>query len=266
MVSALELLTWYEHEGFDFLKYIVMEDESWFHCWTPECKEKSRVWKTGEKKAPCKFKEQPSVGKIFSTMFWDYQGVIMIEYSPPGRTGFANAYSDTLMRLQQAIKEKRHGLLLERVVQMHGNAQPHTVMFTISLLADFKWDIFPHPHIPSAQPLLWCLPPYYWSTSSGTYSLIPIFPQSRTGGLLFVPGNQTRAWLLLIRNRCGTACCDHWDYRLFRGKLVYSRNRRTCVLLQKNARLFWWLCRKIVNFLENKMHFVWSLSFLVFEI
>ncbi len=36
IASALELLTRYEHEGFDFLKCIVTGDESWFHYWTPE--------------------------------------------------------------------------------------------------------------------------------------------------------------------------------------------------------------------------------------
>ncbi len=46
MASAVELLTRYEYEGFDFLKCIVTGDESWFHYWTKEYKEKLRVWKT----------------------------------------------------------------------------------------------------------------------------------------------------------------------------------------------------------------------------
>ncbi len=55
------------------------------------------------------------------------------------------------MRLRQAIKEKRCGLLLEDVVLMCDNAQPHTATLTTSLLADFKWDVFPRP---SYSPIL----------------------------------------------------------------------------------------------------------------
>ncbi len=77
--------------------------------------------KQRRKKIPRKFKEQPSAGKIHGTIFWNYQGVIVIEYSPPGRTMTADTYFDTLMRLQQTIK-KRCGLLLEGVVLMHENA------------------------------------------------------------------------------------------------------------------------------------------------
>ncbi len=107
MALAVELHTWCEHEGCNFLKCIVTGDKRWFHYWTPECKEKLRLWKTVEVKAPCKFKEQPSTGKILSTVFWDYQGVIMIEYSPLGRTVTEDMCFNTLMHLWQAIKEKR---------------------------------------------------------------------------------------------------------------------------------------------------------------
>ncbi len=82
-------------------------------------------------------------------MFWDYEGAIMIEYTPPCRTVTADIYFNTLMHLQQAIKEKRSGLLSEGVVLMHDNARPHTVTLAISLLAVFKRDVFPYPHIPS---------------------------------------------------------------------------------------------------------------------
>ncbi len=75
-----------------------------------------------EEKVPRKFKEQPSTGKILGTVFWNYQGVITIEYNPLGRTVTEDTYFDTLMCLRQAIKEKRCRLLPEGVVLMHDNA------------------------------------------------------------------------------------------------------------------------------------------------
>ncbi len=85
------------------------------------------------------------MGKILGTVFWDYQGVIIIECSRPGRTVTADTYFDILMHLRQAIKEKRRRLLLDGLVLMHDNAQPHTAMLTTSLLVDFKWGVFPQP-------------------------------------------------------------------------------------------------------------------------
>ncbi len=57
--------------------------------------EKSRLWKIVEEKAPRKFKEQASIGKILGTVFWNYQGMIMIEYNSPGRTVIADIFRYT---------------------------------------------------------------------------------------------------------------------------------------------------------------------------
>ncbi len=63
MASALELLTWYECEGFNFLKHTVTRDESWLHYWISECKAKSRVWETVEEKVSRKFKITAAQGQ-----------------------------------------------------------------------------------------------------------------------------------------------------------------------------------------------------------
>ncbi len=43
MGFTLDFLTRFEHEGNNFLVQIVTEDDSWFHYWTLESKERSKV-------------------------------------------------------------------------------------------------------------------------------------------------------------------------------------------------------------------------------
>lgn len=145
MGAALELLTRYNEQGDDFLNRIVTGDESWIHFWTPETKQASMVWKTKDEPAPKKFKQQASAGKVMLTAFWDSTGIIYTEYLPHGSTINSGSYFDTLIRLKMAIKSKRPGLLSRKVVLLHDNARPHSALLNQKLLADFQWEIFPHP-------------------------------------------------------------------------------------------------------------------------
>lgn len=92
-----------------------------------------------------KFKITPSDGKVMTTIFWDSCGVIVIEYLARGQTTNADRYCATL-RLREAIRCKRLGMLSEGVIR------PHTAQTTQELLGWFKWEIWSHPI--SIQPRL----------------------------------------------------------------------------------------------------------------
>ena len=153
MGAALELLGRYHEEGDDFLSRIVTGDESWVHYWTPESKEASKVWKTQDEEAPRKAKEIPSAGKVMVTVFWDVHGILLIEFLPDsidpvtGRKYTVNAdrYFDTLVKLHEAIRRKRPGLLTRRPILLHDNARPHSAQLTQTLIRNLKWETFPHP-------------------------------------------------------------------------------------------------------------------------
>ncbi len=87
-----------------------------------------------------KFKEKPSARKVLATIFWDRKDVLLLEYCPKD----SNMTSDTLIRLQKAIKSKHPGLLKQKVILMHDNATPHLAKLTQSLLNQLKWDVFLH--------------------------------------------------------------------------------------------------------------------------
>ena len=64
----------------DFLSRLVIVDETWVHYYEPENKAQSRQSVGPGSPRPKKFKTQPSAGKVMATVFWDAQGVIMLDF------------------------------------------------------------------------------------------------------------------------------------------------------------------------------------------
>ncbi|XP_046407890.1 histone-lysine N-methyltransferase SETMAR-like [Ischnura elegans] len=126
MASALEFLERYHDEGGNFLKSIVTGDETWIQYDTPETKRQSQQWMhSNSPNKPKKFKQTFNNRKTMATVFWDQQGVLLVEFMEPGTTITAAVYCETLRRLRRAIQNKRRGKLTAGVVLIHDNARPH---------------------------------------------------------------------------------------------------------------------------------------------
>ena len=48
-----------------------------------------------------------SAGKVMATVFWDSEGVLMIDYLQRGKTVTGVYYADQIRKLRAAIKQKR---------------------------------------------------------------------------------------------------------------------------------------------------------------
>ena len=64
---------------------VVTQDETWVHHFDPESKKQSMQWKHPGSPPPKKFKRVSSAGKVMASIFWDNQGVIMVDYLEEGR-------------------------------------------------------------------------------------------------------------------------------------------------------------------------------------
>ena len=64
----------------DFLSRLVTVDETWVHYYEPENKAQSRQSVGLGSPRPKNFKTQSSAGKVMTTVFWDAQGFIMLDY------------------------------------------------------------------------------------------------------------------------------------------------------------------------------------------
>ena len=103
--------------------------------------------------APKKANVVPSAGKVMASAFWDFQGVIMIEYLQKGHTVAGQHFSGKLKRLREVIKKIRPGMLRKEVLFHQDNAPPHTSLVAMARIHDCGFELVPHPpHSPDLAP------------------------------------------------------------------------------------------------------------------
>lgn len=140
-----ELLGRFQQDPENFLKRLITQDETWVHHFDPETKIQSKEWHTKGSRPPKKFKRRPSAGKVMVTVFWDYEGPIMVDFLDRGETINAEYYSDELRRLKPQIVSKRRGKQRAGVMLLQDNATPHTAQLSVTTAAQCGYEILPHP-------------------------------------------------------------------------------------------------------------------------
>jgi len=124
VACAMTYLMLYHKEGDGMLSHIVKGDETWVSHITPESKQQSFHSKhTGSPKRK-KVKQTFSTGKIMGTVFWDRQGVLLVECLPQGTKIYSAVYCETLKKPRLAIQNKRRGMLSANIFLLHGNTRP----------------------------------------------------------------------------------------------------------------------------------------------
>jgi len=73
---------------------------------------------------------QKSAGKLLATIFWDQDGILLIDYHPNDQTINAEYYSSLLVQLKENLQEKRRGKLTKGVLFLHDNAPAHRALTT----------------------------------------------------------------------------------------------------------------------------------------
>jgi hypothetical protein len=81
-----ELLEWFENVGDNFLTRIVTGDETWLHYYEPETKRQSVEWHHANSPRKKKVRAAPSAGKVMATVFWDMEGLLLVDIMPKGTT------------------------------------------------------------------------------------------------------------------------------------------------------------------------------------
>ena len=136
-----------EHHQGDptFLERIITGDETWVYHFEPESKRRSMEWRHPNSPRTKKFKAQKSAAKIMATVFWDSQGVILLDFLPKGETINSEVYIETFRKLKAKIECVRPNLDIANVLLQHDNARPHTSIRTMEAITSFGWTVIPHP-------------------------------------------------------------------------------------------------------------------------
>ncbi|KAL0860950.1 hypothetical protein ABMA27_009481 [Loxostege sticticalis] len=137
VTTSEECLAMFNHSPSEFWRRYVTVDETWVHHYTPETKQQSKQWTSAGERSPKKAKTVCSAGKVMATIFWDSQGIILIDFMEKGKTITGAYYAALLGKFQSNTKKK--------VIFHHDNAPAHTSAIATSKLVKLRYQLLPHP-------------------------------------------------------------------------------------------------------------------------
>jgi len=110
-------------------------------------RQRNNQWSGGIAAHPAtkKFRVQKSSGKVLASIFWDQDGILLIDYLLKGQTINAEYYSSLLAQLKDILKEKRRWKVTKGVLFLHDNAPAHQALATQKKLAYLGFQCLDHP-------------------------------------------------------------------------------------------------------------------------
>ena len=114
---SMSLLSKIEAIDYDFMEQIVTVDETWIYQYNPESKMQSMQWLPKGSTGPIKFKSERSVQKVMATVFWDLEGIIVVDFFEGSKTITEIYYEGVLRKFKAAvIKKKARKIAQEHLV------------------------------------------------------------------------------------------------------------------------------------------------------
>jgi histone-lysine N-methyltransferase SETMAR len=212
--TSKELLDLYNADPNNFINQLITGDESWFHFFEPETKQQSSQWLVKGEAPPLKSKVPASMGKRMATIFWDAEGIILLEWLPERQTINSTYYIQILEKLKAAVKEKRRGKWSKGVWLQQDNAPPHTRHSTTAAVKQLGFRCLPHP--PYSPDLA---PSDYWLFSSmknplrgHRYSSLQSLASAISQWEKATPGEWFHAGLLKLPERWAKCIALHGGY------------------------------------------------------
>jgi hypothetical protein len=88
-----------------------------------------------------KFKVQTSAGKVMASIFWDSEGILLVEFLDRGATINSERY--VCRHEEQQIQRIQPNRKINQV-PLHGNARPHNSLCTREAIATMGWTVLPY--------------------------------------------------------------------------------------------------------------------------
>jgi len=145
LASSRDNLSLYNAYPAKFPRRYVTMDETWAHHFDPVTKQQSKQWKHVTSPTPVKFRKIASVGKVMASVFWDSEGVLMIDCLERGKTVTGVYYAELIRELRSAIKEKRREKLSHGVLLHQDNAPAHTAAVVMAAFPECGFELLSQP-------------------------------------------------------------------------------------------------------------------------
>ena len=104
--SSEKNLEFFRCDPNEFLSRLVTMFETWLYHYDLETKQQSVVGRHSSSPCPKNFRVQKSAGKVLASIFWDQDGILLIDYLPKGQTINVEYSSSLLVQLKDILKVK----------------------------------------------------------------------------------------------------------------------------------------------------------------
>jgi len=88
---------------------------------------------------------QKSAGKFLTSIFWNQDSILLIDYLPKGQTINAEYYSSLVVQLKDILKEKHRWKVTKGVLFLHNNAPAHQALATQKKPVYLGFQCLDHP-------------------------------------------------------------------------------------------------------------------------
>ena len=119
-----------------------------------EIKQQSKQWLPCGSSGSIKFKSERSVKKVIATVFWDSEGVVLVDFLEGKKTVKGTYYIEVLRKLRAKLVEKHPGKLHCEILFHHDNAPAYFSRIVGDVLREFWRELVPHPLIAQTLPHL----------------------------------------------------------------------------------------------------------------
>jgi len=102
-------------------------------------------WRHSASLRPKKFRGQKSAGRFLASIFWDQDGILLIDYLPKGQIINMEYYSYLPVQLKNILKEKRRGKFTKGVLFLYDNAANHRTLATQKKTTYLGFQCLDHP-------------------------------------------------------------------------------------------------------------------------
>ena len=79
--SSEQVLDFFWRDPNDGMSRLVTLDETWLYHYDSETKQQSVEWRHSGSPRPKKFRVQKFAGKVLASIFWDQDGILLIDYT-----------------------------------------------------------------------------------------------------------------------------------------------------------------------------------------
>ena len=128
-----------------FFDRIITGHETWVYQYDPETKLQSKQWLPHGSSGPIKFKSERSVKKAMATVFWDSEGVVLVDFLEGKKPVTGANYVEVLRKVRAKLAEKQPGKLYRGILFHHDNAPAHSSRIVSDVLREFRRELLPHP-------------------------------------------------------------------------------------------------------------------------